>query len=61
MRRKHFALATERSYSAWLRRYCDFIVKLPVHGSSEQKLEQFLTASGLMPDLLQLNRIGMTT
>ena len=61
MRRKHLALATERSYCAWLKRCCNFIVKLPVHSSSEQKLEQFLTASGLMPDLLQLNRIGITT
>ena len=44
VRRKHFALATERSYCAWLRRYCDFMVKLPAHNSSEQKLERFLTA-----------------
>ena len=44
MRRKHFALATERSYCAWLKRYCDYVVKLPAHNSSEQKLEQFLTA-----------------
>ena len=44
IRRKHFALATERSYSAWLKRYCDYIQRLPVHLSSEQKLERFLTA-----------------
>ena len=44
MRRKHFALNTERSYCAWLKRYCDFIVWLPVHIPSGQKLEQFLTA-----------------
>ena len=44
VRQKHFALATERSYCAWLRRYCDFMVKLPAHNSSEQKLERFLTA-----------------
>ena len=36
-------LSTERSYRAWLRRYCDYIRKLPVHLSSEQKLERFLT------------------
>ena len=44
MRRKHLALATERSYRAWLQRYCDCVVKLPAHWSSEQKLEHFLTA-----------------
>ena len=44
IRRKHLSLATERSYCAWLKRYCDFIVKLPAHSASEQKLEQFLTA-----------------
>ena len=44
LRRKHFALSTERSYVAWLRRYCDFIKTLPSHLASERKLEQFLTA-----------------
>ena len=44
IRRKHFALSTEQSYCAWLRRFCDFVVKLPAHWSSEQKLEHFLTA-----------------
>lgn len=44
LRRKHFALSTERSYIAWLRRYCDFIKTLPSHLGSEQKLERFLTA-----------------
>jgi len=44
IRRKHFALSTEQCYCGWLRRYCDYLVKLPVHLSSEQKLERFLTA-----------------
>jgi integron integrase len=44
LRRKHLALSTERSYCAWLRRYCDYILELPVHLTSEQKLERFLTA-----------------
>lgn len=44
IRRKHLALSTERSYCTWLRRYCDYIVKLPAHLSSTQKLERFLTA-----------------
>ena len=43
IRRKHFTLGTEQCYCGWLRRYCDFIVKLPGHISSEQKLERFLT------------------
>jgi hypothetical protein len=44
IRRKHLALATEHSYCAWLRRYCDYPKGLPSHLSSEQKLERFLTA-----------------
>jgi site-specific recombinase XerD len=44
IRRKHLALATERSYCAWLRRYCDNLKRLPSHLSSEQKLERFLNA-----------------
>ena len=43
IRRKHFTLSTEQCYCGWLRRYCDFIFKLPAHISSEQKLERFLT------------------
>jgi site-specific recombinase XerD len=43
VRRKHLALATERTYGAWLRRYCDFLKGLPLHLPSEQKLERFLT------------------
>jgi site-specific recombinase XerD len=44
VRRQHLALATERTYCAWLRRYCDFLKGLPLHLPSEHKLEQFLTA-----------------
>ncbi len=44
VRRKHPALATERSYCAWLRRYCDSLKVLPAHLSSEQKLERLLNA-----------------
>ena len=43
VRRKHLALATERTYCAWLRRYCDFLKGLPLHLPSEHKLERFLT------------------
>jgi site-specific recombinase XerD len=41
--RKHFALATERTYGAWLRRYCDFLKGLPLHLPSKHKLERVLT------------------
>jgi hypothetical protein len=44
IRRKPLALATERSYCAWLRRYCDNLKGLPAHLSSEQKLVRFLNA-----------------
>ena len=44
IRRRHLAISTERSYCAWLRRYCDYVKKLPTHLSSEQKLDRFLTA-----------------
>ena len=43
IRRKHFALKTEQSYCAWLKRYCHFVRKLPPALPSEQKLERFLT------------------
>jgi hypothetical protein len=43
LRRKHLGLATERSYCAWLRRYCDCLKGLPSHLSSQQKPEHFLT------------------
>ena len=41
--RKHLALATERTYCAWLRRYCDLLKGLPLHLPSEHKLERFLS------------------
>ena len=44
LRRKHFALSTEHSYCAWLRRYCHYLKKLPATLPSELKLERFLTA-----------------
>jgi hypothetical protein len=43
VRRQHLALATERTYCAWLRRYCDFLKGLPLHLPSEHKLERYLT------------------
>jgi hypothetical protein len=42
VRRKHLSLATKCIYSAWLRRYCDFLKGLPLHLPSEHKLERFL-------------------
>ncbi|MGA2544206.1 MAG: phage integrase N-terminal SAM-like domain-containing protein [Verrucomicrobiota bacterium] len=42
IRRQHLALATERTYCAWLRRYCDFLKGLPLHLPIEHKLERFL-------------------
>ena len=44
LRRKHFALKTEQCYCAWLKRYCEYVKKLPAPLPSEQKLERFLTA-----------------
>jgi Phage integrase, N-terminal SAM-like domain len=46
IRRKQLAITTERTYSAWLRRYCDFLNGLPLHLRSEHELERFLTALG---------------
>ncbi|MGA2556987.1 MAG: phage integrase N-terminal SAM-like domain-containing protein, partial [Verrucomicrobiota bacterium] len=43
VRRKHLAPATERTDCAWLRRYCDFLKRLPLRLPSEHKLERFLT------------------
>ena len=43
VRRQRLALATERTYCAWLRRYCDLPKGLPLHLPSEHKLEQSLT------------------
>lgn len=44
-RRQHKSLATERTYSLWLRDYCRFIAsaKLDPALASERKLEAFLT------------------
>ena len=44
IRRKHFALNTEQSYCAWLKRYCNYVKTLPAGTPSEQKLERFLSA-----------------
>ena len=44
MQRQHLALNTRKSYAAWLRRYCDCVSSLPVHLSSERKVERFLSA-----------------
>jgi len=43
VRRKHPALATERNYCAWLRRYCECLIGLPLHWPGEHILERFLT------------------
>src|SRR6266852_1740644 len=43
IRRKHLALATGRSYRAWLTRYCGCLKGLPFHLPSEQKLERLRT------------------
>jgi len=43
VRRQHLALATERTYGAWLWRYCDFLKGLPLRLPSEHKLERFRT------------------
>jgi site-specific recombinase XerD len=43
LRRKHFSLSTEQSYCGWLKRYCNFVKRLPAGLASEQKLERFLT------------------
>lgn len=43
IRRKHFSLSTEQTYAGWLERFMRYVVKLPTHLSSEEKLEAFLT------------------
>lgn len=43
IRRQHKSLATEQSYSGWLRRYMAAIYQMPTTLSSEKKLERFLT------------------
>jgi integron integrase len=44
IRRKHLSLSTEDSYCHWLKQFCSYIRKLPPETSSEEKIEQFLTA-----------------
>lgn len=43
VRRKYLTLATERTYSPSLRRYCEFLEGLPLQLPSEHKLERFLS------------------
>ena len=43
LRRQHKALATEKAYLFWLRRYIAAVLRMPRHLSSEQKLERFLS------------------
>jgi integron integrase len=43
IRRQHKALATEESYTHWLRRYIGSLGRIPAELSSEKKLERFLT------------------
>ena len=47
MRHKHLARTIEQSYRARLKRYCEFVVKLPAHLPSEQKVERFLISLAL--------------
>lgn len=42
-RRQHKSLSTERTYSLWLKQYCEFVLRLDPHLTSERKLEAFLT------------------
>ncbi|GDY23769.1 hypothetical protein LBMAG56_51160 [Verrucomicrobiota bacterium] len=44
IRRKQLALSTKPCWRAWLRRDCDYLLKIRVHLTSEQKSERFLTA-----------------
>jgi len=44
IRRKHYSLATERTYCLWFGKFWDFALKLPREWSREKKLESFLTA-----------------
>jgi hypothetical protein len=41
IRRKHLAIATERSRRAWHRRYCDFLKGIASHLPNEQTPECF--------------------
>jgi len=42
--RKHRERAKENSFCAWLRQYCNNLKGFPVHKTSEQRLERFLSA-----------------
>ena len=42
IRRKQLVLRTEQCCCAWLRRYCDYLDKVSVHLTSEQKVERWL-------------------
>jgi len=42
-RRQHKALETERSYAAWLRRFCRFVMEVKPSETSAQRVEAFLT------------------
>lgn len=43
IRRKHMALATERAYCGWIKRYYDYCLTLPKEMPAEAKMEAFLT------------------
>ncbi len=51
IRRQHKALATEESYTFWLRRYMTVLPGMPRDLSSEKKLEKFLTEMALQRDV----------
>lgn len=44
VRVRHFSLATERTYCQWLQSYMKAIRKFPADWTSEQKVEQYLSA-----------------
>jgi integrase len=42
IRRRHLAVATEKTYCGWLRRFVDFLRRHGDTGTSEEKIERFL-------------------
>lgn len=44
IRRKHYSLATERTYLLWVGKFWDFALGMPREMSREKKVEAFLTA-----------------
>lgn len=44
IRRKHYSLATERTYCLWFAKFWDHCISLPRDLSREKKLESFLTS-----------------